>query len=77
MEFVVELEMGAFYAKRLKQMLKKQPPPLIYFLGDLENERRHIAKLRERDEAFRALLIEKRGEVKELMMELLDFQEWT
>ncbi len=68
--------MGAFYAKRIKHMLKK-PPVLGFISGDPVSVSRAIDKLHERDKAYRALLIEKCGEVEELVVELLDFQEWT
>jgi len=78
-KFVEELEMGKFYANRIKKLLEEPSRVDIAFIGgppDPEEEIRHKRRWEQHSREHREKLRNARDEVYSLIVELLRFQSW-
>jgi hypothetical protein len=75
-EFVQELEMGAFYAKQLSQLVRQPRYAGAFVLGDPVSEQRHREERQRQNAEYRQQLIRNRDRVRGVAVELLRFQKW-
>lgn len=75
-DFVSEMEMGSFYAKKLSLIIRMTHSPTVMVIGNHESER-FWEETREKDKEEYTLKIGKvRDQVVELIIELLRYQKW-
>jgi hypothetical protein len=73
--FVQELEKGAFYANRLKELVGPFAHPHVWLLNDMTS--RDFQRIRHEDaELDRTRILNSRDEALGLVVELLRYQEW-
>lgn len=76
-DFVSEMEMGSFYAKRLSSIIRMIHSPTVTLIGDHESER-FWEETHEKDKVNYILEIEKvRDQAVGLIIELLRYQKWN
>jgi hypothetical protein len=75
-EFVQGLEMGAFYAGQLSQLLSRPPYGRARVMGDPDSEQRYREGRRKHDMEYKEQLVKNQNRVQELAIELLRFQKW-
>jgi len=75
-EFVAEMEMGAFYSKKINELIKKTKYAGVWTGAPGEAERRR-SQDEERGREYLQKLREVKEEVYKLIMELLRFQKWN
>ncbi len=74
--FIENLEMGSFYAKKIRSITEESAIGLFTVLGDSASEHRRFKVIKEHNEEYRQQLIAAREEIAELVVELLRFQRW-
>lgn len=74
-EFVAEMEMGAFYSKKISELVKKAKYTRAW-TGSPGEAERHRRQDEERGKDYLQILGEVKEEVYKLIMELLRFQNW-
>lgn len=75
-DFINELEMGPFYAKKIHKITKEPAVGLVTLIGDSASEQRRFQAIKEHNEGYRQQLIAVREEVAKLIVELLRYQPW-
>ena len=75
-DFVEELEMGSFYAKRLTQLIRKPKYSAVIALGDPRSRSRYLQAQKKHDQEYLIKLQEVHDKVMSLIVELLRFQTW-
>ncbi|MBK8903408.1 MAG: HNH endonuclease [Anaerolineaceae bacterium] len=75
-DFVKELEMGSFYAKKLSQLIRKPKYGGVIALGDPHSRHRYLQQQKKQDQDYRLQLREAYDQVMSLVVELLRFQSW-
>ena len=75
-DFINELEMGPFYAKKIHKITKESAVGLVTLIGDSASEQRRFQAIKEHNEEYRQQLIAVREEVAKLIVELLRYQPW-
>ena len=75
-EFVEELEMGSFYAKRLSELIRKPRYAGVWSSGDPSAEHRRRQAQQKYAQEYRLQLRNGRDKVYALTVELLRFQSW-
>jgi hypothetical protein len=75
-EFISELEMGTFYARRLTELIRKPRYASSTSLGERGSELRYREKQKEYDQEYRNQLYKARNTVYTLVVELLRYQPW-
>jgi hypothetical protein len=75
-DFIKELEMGPFYAKKIDTITKEPAMGLATLIGDYASEQRRFQLIKEHNEEYRQKLIAVREEVAKLIVELLRYQPW-
>jgi hypothetical protein len=73
--FVQVLEMGAFYAPKIKRLLRNRQPARIS-IGPANEQREQMESMRERADYLKQLAKNK-AEAISLLVELLRYQKWT
>jgi hypothetical protein len=74
--FIELLEMGVFYANKIRSLTNEPAIGLITFIEDSASEQRRFQAIKEHNEEYRQQLISVREEVAELIVELLRYQSW-
>lgn len=74
-EFVESLEMGAFYSKRLVELMKKQAFAGAYNFGSENTE--YQRQIMQNDKEYIEKLKCNRSTIKNLLIELLRYQKWA
>ncbi len=74
--FIENLEMGAFYSKKIRSITEESAIGLFTVLGDSVSERRRFEAIKEHNEKYRQQLIAAREEIIGLIVELLRYQRW-
>ena len=75
--FVGDLEMGAYYSKKISELVTAPAWGFAFFLGDPESERRHEESRAEWRVEYQRKLLQNRAAVQKVVVELLRFQKWT
>lgn len=74
--FIENLQMGTFYAKKIHSIIKESPRGFIAVLGDPVSERRWLQAIKKHNEEYRQQLIASHEEIAGLIVELLRYQRW-
>lgn len=74
--FIENLEMGTFYAKKIRNITKESAIGLFSVLGDSVSEHRRFQAIKVHNEEYRQQLIVVREEIADLIVELLRYQRW-
>lgn len=75
-EFIQELEMGAFYSKKISKLAGKPNVADFVMFGDHESERQYEARKSKKAQEYIENLVSVKEQIYELVVELLRYQEW-
>jgi len=75
-DFVAQLEMGSYYAKKISQLVAQPMASGIYIMGDEESIARNEESIRQGRREYQTQLTNCREAVYHLVVELLRFQNW-